>query len=269
MPLGMAQYYPSNELGGESYGFTCSKCPERGSRAIVGDLVSYPTMKNPKGRETLFIGFPDRCKECNARHQMYKRAREAIERLYFVKPANDGWEYLKFVTITKKMELVDEEEPTEKMIRDFKKWYVKGRDKIREELKLWAGTDVLEIVTTEKEGKYHHHMHIHGIWVMPYFPIDTIRKAFDKVGFGRDQVRAIKESSHENKFGKEYTRSAIQNCIGYLAKYITKAQGSRRMMWGEVRRWKEYMHSEAPRHRIKNMFQYEKWRADLEISRTA
>ena len=186
------------------------------------------------------------------------------ERLYFVKPANDGWDYLKFVTITKKMELVEEEEPTAKMIKDFKKWYVKGRDKIREELKLWAGTDVLEVVTSKKGDLYHHHLHIHGIWVMPYFPIETIRKAFDKVGFGRDQVRAIKESKHVDRFGEEYSRSAIKNCIKYLAKYITKAQGSRRMMWGEVRKWKDYMETEAPHRSINNMHQYNNWKSSLD-----
>lgn len=255
----MAEFYPSHEREGQPYGFTCSECPERGSRALEMDWVSYPTMKHPKGRETMFIGLPDRCKECNAKHQIYKRAKEAINRLYFIKPANEGWEYLKFVTITREMALVKNPEPTKEQIDDFKKWYVKGRDYLRDKLNLLSGTDVIEVVTTEKDGLYHHHIHMHGIWVMPYMPVKTWRFWFDRAGFGRDQIRAIKETEWYDDEGNRRTTSAIKNCIKYLSKYITKAPDGRRMMWGEVRRWKDHFESGAPKERIKTLAQYEQW----------
>lgn len=258
----MAEFFPSHEREGKPYGFTCNNCPERGSRGLQADWVSYPTAKHPKGRETMFIGLPSRCKVCNARHATYKRAREAVERLYFIKPANDGWEYLKFVTVTKEMELVANAEPTKAQIQDFKKWYVAGRDRLRDKLNLLSGTDVLEIVTKKKGDLYHHHMHIHGIWVMPYMPVQTWRYWMNRVGFGRDQIRAIKETTYEDSEGNQRTTSAIKNCIFYLSKYITKSATGRRMMWGEVRKWKDHMDKDAPRHRIKTVRQYEQWKSE-------
>lgn len=258
----MAEFFPSHEREGKPYGFTCKDCPERGSWAIPADFVSYTTTQNTKGRETLFLGLPSRCKSCNAAHATYKRAREAIERLYFIKPVNAGWEYLKFVTITRKMELVENSTPTPEQIKEFKQWYVRGRDKLRLKLNLLAGTDVLEIVTKKKGHLYHHHMHIHGIWVMPYMPVNTWRFWFNRVGFGRDHIRAIKETKWVDSEGIEHTTSPIKNCIRYLSKYITKAPDGRRMMWGEVRRWKDHMESDAPKHRIKSIRHYQQWKHD-------
>jgi hypothetical protein len=258
----MTEFMTSFELHGKPYGFTCIDCPERGSRAIEGDWVSYDTTKSLTGRETLYIGLPKRCKKCNAKYQVHKRATEAINRLYFVKPVNDGWEFLKFVTITRELELSPNKTPSKEEVRDFKKWYVKGRDIIRTELNILGGTDVVEIVTTEKQGLFHHHMHIHGIWIMPYMKVDTWRKAMDKVGFGRDQIRAIKNTTWTNDEGKVYETSAIRNCIKYLSKYLSKDSTSRRMMWGEVRRWKEHFHPDAPSH-IKTMRQYDSWKSEL------
>lgn len=259
----MSEFMPSNEMFGRQYGFTCVECPERGSRAIVGDLVSYPTTKNDKGRETLFIGFPDRCKECNRKYQVHKRATEAINRLYFVKPVNDGWEYLKFVTITRPLELSPNETPSKDEVKNFKKWYVKRRDRLRDKIKILGGTDVVEIVTKKVGDKYHHHMHIHGIWIMPYMKVEIWRYWMDKVGFGRDQIRAIKETEYTDSEGKIWKTSAIKNCIKYLSKYLSKDSKSRRMMWGEVRRWKEHFHKDAPKS-IKTLNQYERWIGELE-----
>lgn len=209
------------------------------------------------------VGYPNRCKDCNRKYQTYKRAREAVDRLYFVKPANDGWEYLKFVTITReKMESVNEF-PSHDELQEFKKWYVQGRDKIRDELQLLGGTDVVECVTHKLEnGMYHHNFHIHGIWIMPHMKISRWRKAFDSVGFGRDQIRAIKSQEYECQRTGELKEWSARKCaIFYLAKYLTKSQQSRRMMWGEVRRWKNHFDSDAPKN-LKSMFAYEQWRCE-------
>lgn len=260
----MTEFMTSHNLYGKPYGFTCSKCPERGSRAIESDWVSYDTPKSLTGRETLYIGLPKRCKKCNAKYQVHKRATEAINRLYFVKPVNEGWEYLKFVTITRPLELSNNATPSDDEIKDFKKWYVSRRDRLRDKLRILGGTDVVEIVTKSVGNKFHHHMHIHGIWIMPYMKVETWRFWMDKVGFGRDQIRAIKETEYTDDDGKVWRTSAIKNCIKYLAKYLSKDSKSRRMMWGEVRRWKDHFHPDAQKSHFKTLRQYENWLGELQ-----
>ena len=257
----MSQILQPPHWNAEPYGFTCGKCPQRGSRAIPGDFVGVSTPNTPTGRSTAVVGYPVRCKSCNAHYATYKRACEAIDRLYFCKPTQEDYRFLKFVTITREKIESKEAQPTAELIRDFKKWYVRGRDKIRDDLGLLGGTDVIECVTKKLDnGMYHHHLHIHGIWIMPKMKVKKWRRAFDKVGFGRDQIRAIEDEPYVDRFGNDRIMEARKCATKYLAKYLSKEKGSRRMMWGVVRRWKDFCESGTPEH-IKTVHQYEKWLA--------
>ena len=149
------------------------------------------------------IGWPKRCKSCNTRAAAYKRARKSVERLeelrkfimnYFEEEFgkhHERWCYLKFVTLTWKNELTNEPVPNMKKARS---WLRRKRDKIIDKLDCVAGTDVMECITSEVDGLYHHHVHMHGIWIMPYHDIEYVGEIMKKY-VGRDQCRAI------NQFG--------------------------------------------------------------------
>jgi hypothetical protein len=230
------------------YPQTCVECPDRGEIKVFGHYLQPDRIKlwesETQQWEWKNLGWPKRCKSCNARAQAYKRAKKSIQRLEelremtqdafgALKGAEDRWCYLKFVTLTWKNELSAEKEPDMKKAR---KWLRKKREKIIEKLDCVAGTDVLECVTTEKDGLYHHHVHSHGIWIMPYHPIEYVGEIMKKY-VGRDQCRAIKpiwiESENENG---GYTMSAFAQARNYLMKYLTKEEGTRRGLWGFARR---------------------------------
>lgn len=235
------------------YPQTCVECPDRGllkafGYYVIPDRISLWSHELDQW-EWRNLGWPTRCKSCNARAQAYKRAKKSIQRLEELREMTqdafgalggeeDRWCYLKFVTLTWKNELCDQEEPDMKKAR---KWLRKKREKIIEKLDCVAGTDVLECVTTEIPGKggkslYHHHVHSHGIWIMPYHPIEYVGEIMKKY-VGRDQCRAIKpiwiESENENG---GYTMSAFAQARNYLMKYLTKEEGSRRGLWGFARK---------------------------------
>ena len=241
-------YYPN----------TCDKCDSRGLLQVVGDFVPVESWEPHTLPQTYFsgdgisneylspttkfitVGYPERCNPCNARSQVYKRARKSVERLDNIRGFADDfastygsknqWKYLKFVTLTWENPLVDSPQPDMKQAR---KWLRRKRDKIADKLHVIAGTDVLECVTNQVGDKFHHHVHSHGIWVMPYHPIEHIGSVMKKY-VGRDQCRAIKPLVIDGAHG-QYTMSALAQARNYLIKYLSKEPGTRRSLWGMAR----------------------------------
>ena len=265
-------------MGNDFYGHPCDKCPSRGSREVVGDFVPLNTWKPVERPQTVLtddgcstqgfergiryhtIGFPERCGKCNERYARFKRAREAIRRLEYVRMSqtmddewlngdsysslptadSDRWKYLRFVTLTWPIKPTRDASPD---LEDFMRRYVHARTILSKELDVRGGTDVMECVTSERGGGwYTHNVHFHGVWVMPYHPIDKISGAMDAAGVGRNQVRIIREAEYECRYTQEVrTQSPLNRAVAYLAKYLTKeVMGNRRRIaWGDMRRWKE------------------------------
>lgn len=236
------------------YPNTCDKCPDRGELMLwnhVEEDYSYiqPDRFSLWDNETdqwewRNLGWPKRCTSCNTRAAGYKRAKKSIQRLEELREMTqdvfaawgeheEKWAYLKFVTLTWKNELSNCETPDMKKAR---KWLRRKREKIVDKLHCVAGTDVLECVTTKVDDLYHHHVHSHGIWIMPYHPIEYIGEIMVKY-VGRDQCRAIKplwiESDNESG---GYTMSSFAQARNYLMKYLTKEKGVRRGLWGFARK---------------------------------
>ncbi len=190
--------------------------------------------------------WPKRCKSCNTRAAAYKRARKSVARLeelreftmnYFEEEFGkhqERWCYLKFVTLTWRNELTTDPVPNMKKARS---WLRRKRDKIIDKLDCVAGTDVMECVTSEVDGLYHHHVHMHGIWIMPYHDIEFVGEVMKKY-VGRDQCRAIKpiwiESDDHPNGG--YEMSAFAQARNYLVKYLSKQPNTRRSLWGFARK---------------------------------
>lgn len=268
------------------YGFTCDKCPSRGIREVVGDFVGvthYETTKlpqtwfngnlglsndytTPTGTKYIPIGFPDRCKDCNARYQRHKRARECTTRLNYVLN-HQRMKYLKFVTLThatmsSRWRL--DTSPRE-AIDEFYSWFVDVRREIISRFNGVAGTDVLEVIEHVHtcpifgfEFK-RFHVHQHGIWCIPFINFkkwNLFKKEFD---IGRSEITSIKDI-HNPDTGK--TIEALWQATDYLSKYISKENTHiKRMVWGAVRQWRDY----APIHKdlickkcIKTTFDLEK-----------
>lgn len=213
------------------------------------------------------IGFPDRCKECDGRYKRAKRAREAILRLEYVRMAKtmdarwligdsheaeassdaERWKYLRFITLTWPLKWSSQKEPD---LDGAMKRYVKARTHLANALDIRGGTDVMECVTkvrysiTTKRPSYQHNIHFHGVWVMPYHPVEKISEEMRLAGVGRDQVRVIRPKEYECRYTSETrTQTAISRAVNYLSKYLTKeVMGNRRRIaWGEMRRWKDFI----------------------------
>ena len=195
------------------YPNTCEECPDRGEYKVFGDYLIPDRIKlwDSDYQEYRFqnLGWPKRCKSCNARAQAFKRAKASVKRLEELRVA----------------------------VQDMKaarKWLRRKRDKIIESLDCVAGTDVMECVTTQVDDKFHHHVHMHGIWIMPYHDIKYVGEIMVKY-VGRDQVRAIKPIVIQGEHG-EYTMSAFAQARNYLIKYLTKQPNTRRSLWGFARK---------------------------------
>ena len=239
---------PSDETwayGNHPYPNTCDKCPSKGEFSIVGDCIPIKDVDFRYTGEYQWrnVGWPDRCKPCNAKAQARKRANHTIHRLEELrcmvqdafaglKGAEDRWCFLKFVTLTWKNESVPESEPDMKKAR---KWLLRKRTKICNRLDILGGTDVLECVTTEKDGLYYHHVHSHGVWLMPFHPIKEIGQVM-KTYVGRDETRAIQPKNITLKNGQEITISAFAQARNYIMKYLTKQPNTRRSSWGFARK---------------------------------
>lgn len=262
------------------YGHTCDKCTSRGRREVVGDYAPVKSWKPVQRTQSALtengfttegfersirwhtIGFPERCRKCNERYARFKRAREAIHRLEYVRhaqqwdarwlmgdtydaePSPDAsrWEYLRFVTLTWPIKPTRSAEPD---LDEAMRRYVAAREKLSQTLEVKGGTDVMECVTTNRGGGwYMHNIHFHGVWVMPYHRIEKIAEEMQAAGVGRDQVRVIEEAEYECRFtGEIRIQSAINRAVAYLAKYLTKeVMGNRRRIaWGDMRRWKDFV----------------------------
>ena len=228
------------------YPNTCDDCEDRGEYKVFDSYLIPDRVKlwDSDYGEYRFqnLGWPKRCKPCNARAQAFKRAKASVKRLEELRSAVQGvfkalengeerWCYLKFVTLTWKNELTDNPIPDMKAAR---KWLRRKRDKIIDKLDCVGGTDVMECVTSEMDGKFHHHVHMHGIWIMPYHDIKYVGEVMMKY-VGRDQVRAIKPIVIKGEHG-EYTMSAFAQARNYLIKYLTKQPNTRRSLWGFARK---------------------------------
>jgi hypothetical protein len=237
------------------YPHTCNECEDRGEMLVWSNsgqtydflVPDRARFWNPETTEYEFrnIGWPKRCKSCNARAQVFKRAKASVKRLEELRNAVQGvfkalnkyeerWTYLKFVTLTWKNELTDSPLPDMKAAR---RWLQRKRDKIIKKLDCVAGTDVMECITTEKDGKFHHHVHMHGIWIMPYHDIKYVGEIMKRY-VGRDQCRAIKPIWIENDNHPDggYMMSAFAQARNYLIKYLSKQAGTRRSLWGFARK---------------------------------
>ena len=216
--------------GDGPYPVTCVKCPFRGEIRVIGENVPF------KGKEYALTGryewhtvaWPDRCRKCNARKMAKQRAKKSILRLEeirdmtevycdtFYDDNSERWKYLKFVTLTWKNESVSESEPD---MRSARKWLNRKRTKISKKLDAIAGNDVLECVTTKNDdGTYRHHIHSHGVWVMPKHDIKKIESVMRLHQIGRDQVRACTEKLITPEYGDAWMLTAPQRAAVYLAK---------------------------------------------------
>ena len=245
------------------YGYTCVKCPSRGIREIVGDFVPLPHYQGVElpqghfregsvafdysvhtGTRYVPIGFPDRCKSCNARYQRAKRAREMVNRLAYVLD-NDRTKYLKFVTLTHATKSSEWHlmKSRREVIDEFYSWFVTVREDLIERFGARSGTDVLECIehtwTCPIFGFEftRYHVHQHGIWCIPYvnFQVFNAWKKFHNVG--RSEITSIKDIVRED--GK--VSSWLYQASDYLSKYISKENTHvKRMVWGDVRQWRNY-----------------------------
>ena len=249
------------------YGFTCEKCPSRGAREVVGDFVPLPTTREIEGSQAYFnesneisnvyemsdnvryfpIGYPDRCKVCNARYQRHKTAREAVSRLEIMLK-NSRNKYLKFVTLTHATESAKwhlYEIDNSDAVRRFYKWYLEVRAIMFAEYKATSGTDVLECVEHEYEEPLfgfrfkRYHVHSHGIWNVAYIDFKKWNKLKNKLDIGRDKIEPIKDTYNQDGC---VDKRAMWRATDYLSKYISKENvGIKRMVWGKVRRWKDFI----------------------------
>lgn len=262
------------------FGFTCDNCPSKGYYGDEDDWVRvgapepvYKPVEASRGTLSYIthyttgkfvnLTYPERCKTCHRRYTCYKRARESISRLEIVRKTfeefgGERWKYLKFVTLTFPIE-ADQFSSAREAIDSVDSTYRAKRDKLAELLEVKGGTDVLECVSKETPSGTTHNVHYHGVWLMPMQPIEKIGAAMEVCGFGRDQVRAIKEKAWEDEFGNQRIQDAHRVAADYLSKYLSKENThKRRKVWGELRQWKEYLDDDVCRICIKTTHDIEK-----------
>lgn len=236
----------------DNYGYTCDECPSRGSYDIVGGFVGIDSIADSRVKKFLTIGYPDRCKKCNANSQRATSAKEAIKRCEIIRKvlvdnsySNKNYNFLKFVTLTFPREWTrDNQPPVDAFLEKIKS----VRMKLMERFDIVGGTDVIEnVVNTrliEDETWYHHHLHTHGVWLAPYIPIDELREFMTEIGVGRFKFEVIEPKSYQCKYTDEWKiQTAERRACSYLAKYMSKETlvGRRRIAWGNLRQWKQYV----------------------------
>lgn len=238
----------------EFYGYTCDECPSRGSYDIVGGFVGVDSNEDNRIKRFVTIGYPDRCKKCNANSQRATSARESIQRMEIIREVivinelifKRNYDYLKFVTLTFEAEwTTDSEPPIDRFIEKIKS----VRAGLMETFDIVGGTDVIENVVNTRHAEngvawYHHHLHTHGVWIAPFIPIDELRAKMNELGVGRFKFEVIEPKPYQCKYTDEWKVQTAQNrACSYLAKYMSKETliGRRRISWGELRQWKKYV----------------------------
>jgi hypothetical protein len=237
-------YFPENEYFQESQTYFTD---DGGlSNTYVRTRERYKMLEAPK-----------RCNPCHAKAECYRKANNTLKKLEHIRDLletnddtryhNNGWQYLKFVTLTWKNEFqLDKDQLSKKELASARLSLRRKRDKIAEILHVAGGTDVMENVKTKIYGCYpdkpdyqqeytRHHLHTHGVWIMPYHPIKKIGETMRKY-VGRDTVRAIRPKSfYSNRLEKVIEISAMSRARKYLMKYLTKEKGLKRGNWGLAR----------------------------------
>jgi len=206
------------------------------------------------------VGYPVRCRTCNTRYNAYKRAAEAVERMEIIRSTLKGakWKYLKFVTMTWPIEPTDEETPD---ITGITEKYLHARSHLIEKIEVMGGTGVMEVVSqygikdyTDKrtgeikqkgvEDKWTHNVHFHDLWLSPYIENETLQKEFKIAGVGRFEYTILKEEEYKTAYGEERIMPSHRVAIQYLSKYLTKCKGAKRKVFGELRKWKQYLNDD-------------------------
>lgn len=164
--------------------------------------------------------------------------------------------YLKFVTCTWKHEWTTNEEPD---MAGFKQTWNEARSLLVEKMEVVGGTDVIETKRTERtraDGvtEYRHHIHTHSLWCAPYVPLAVLQSSMTEAGVGRHEYTILEEDEYDSG----HTKQAVWVAIDYLAKYLTKCQGTKRQVFGELRKWKEHMDESKCRACVKTTAQMEK-----------
>ena len=244
------------------YGYTCDKCPNRGTRGDEDEWVSYTRQKGKMTgyRRSINLSWAERCKTCNARYNSYKRARESVMRLEIIRKTysefgGTKWKYLKFLTVTWPIELTDNPTPD---IEKMKSKWIQARSELIGTLGALGGTDVCEVVSkqVERPGKpsvlaWSHNIHFHSIWLSPFVKLEVLQKAMKDAGIGRHEYTILKEQEWVDERGNERTQEPYRFAIEYLTKYLTKSTACKRMVWGELRSWKQYLDEDACKRCIK------------------
>lgn len=205
------------------------------------------------------VGFPDRCKACHAKSEAFRKANNTLRKLEHIRglfngfvfnwvDEQDSFRYLKFVTLTWRSEY-QKDKPilSKRELASARLSIRRKRDKIASQLNAIAGTDVMENVIRTTWGLpdefpmgspvewTKHHLHTHGIWVMPFASSKKINSVTSKYDI-RDQIRAIKPQSFvDRKTGKKIEVEGWKVARRYLLKYITKIKGCKRGNWGLAR----------------------------------
>lgn len=239
------------------YGWTCEKCPHRGTRGAEDDWVRFQRRRGTLAGydRSMNLAWPERCRSCDARYKVAKRAREAGLRLDIVRRSvasgqdKNRLRYLKFVTCTWKSVWCDEPEPD---MKAFKSMWARTRPLIVDAIGAVGGTDVIEVVSkTNEAGQFKHHIHTHGLWCAPFVPLDELQAAFADAGVGRFEYTILKEEEWVDSRGEDRVKRAIHVAIDYLAKYLSKCEGVKRQVWGELRSWKDHLPQHACRACVK------------------
>lgn len=238
---------------GVSYHHT-ERTPVEGFEGVLENVISE------RRHRTEVVGYPVRCKECNRRYAIAKRARECGLRLEMVRKAQEGkkWEHLKFVTCTWPSEWTMNPEPD---MASFKAMWATARSQVVDALGAVGGTDVIEVVTKQRDdGMWKHHIHTHGLWCAPFVPMDELQRVFREAGVGRFEYTVLRHRSWKDDHGEVRVKAAIWCAIDYLAKYLSKASDAKRQVWGELRSWKNYLPEEVCRLCVKTTRQAQDYR---------
>ena len=255
-----------------SYPNTCEECPERGEMeySYFGDGYEASEFYSPQGywnegevEHTLiqkesklkYWNAPKRCNVCHAKSERFRKANQTLKKLENIRElleVNDingeKWKYLKFVTLTWENQWrVNTPELNKKELAAARLSIRRKRKKIAEKLHCAGGTDVMENVVKTIYGIYpeypseykipihKHHLHTHGVWIMPFHKSESILKVMKEHGI-RDQCRAIKPSHfYDKRTGERIEYKAFSRARNYLLKYITKIEGCKRGNWGLAR----------------------------------